>query len=40
MDIVDIKNLVKKGKIYFYVFDKKIYCANEEEEAVLVGEMK
>lgn len=40
MDIVAIKNLVKKGKIYFYVFDKKIYCANEAEEVVLVGEVK
>lgn len=40
MDIVVIKNLVKKGKIYFYVFDKKIYCANEAEEVVLVGEVK
>lgn len=48
IDIVDIKQAVKNGELYFYVreaFDDKgfvdhIYCKNDVGECVKVGEVE
>lgn len=39
IDIIDIKKEVKEGKLRFYIKESNIYCSNDMNETVKVGEL-